>query len=823
MTALRWTLAALLSHWRRRPFLLAALIGGLALATALWSGVQGLNAQARDSYDRAARVVGGAGTMSVAPEGGGTMPQAVFAALRRAGWPVSPVVEGRLRLPGGSVRLVGLEPVTAPPGGLAAALGTAADGAAALIGPEAVTLAAPATLIELGLAESGRPETASGAALPPVAAREGVPPGTLVADIGPAQAALGLEGRLTRLVLPRDSGRAQDGLDAAAPGAGLRLTADGPDSDLGALTGSFHLNLTAFGFLSFVVGLFIAHGAVGLAVEQRLPAVRTLRACGVGRVTLGAALLIELCGFALVAGLLGLFAGQAIAGALLPDVAATLRGIYGAPVEAGLALPWSWWLAGLGMSLLGALIATGGAALRLWRLPVLAPARPAALMADTEARLRWQLRAGIALLMLAAMIARAGQGLVAGFALLGALLLGAALLLPPALGGIARLGAARARGPLSAWIWADGRMALGGLSLALMALMLALAANIGVGAMVSSFRAAFDGWLDRRLASEIYVRVPDEAGADALARLAADTPAIRALLPSAEAQARLGGLPVQVLGLADHATYREAWPLMAAVPDPWGGWAAGEAALMSEQLARRLRLRPGAAFDLPTPAGPWRLRVAGIHPDYGNPLGQVVVHLPALAARFPDAARGAYGLRADLAAVPAVLAAIAAEPALDRAETIDQSAVKTFSLEVFDRTFAVTRALNALTFAVAGAALFTALATLATMRLPQLAPLWAMGLTLRQLAALELARTLALALLTAALAIPLGVALAWALVAVVNVQAFGWRLPLALFPADWLRLGALAAVAALAAAAWPALRLARTPPARLAQALADER
>jgi putative ABC transport system permease protein len=154
---------------------------------------------------------------------------------------------------------------------------------------------------------------------------------------------------------------------------------------------------------------------------------------------------------------------------------------------------------------------------------------------------------------------------------------------------------------------------------------------------------------------------------------------------------------------------------------------------------------------------------------------------------------------------------------------IDQEAVKRFSLEVFDRTFAVTHALNALTFGVAGVALFTSLATLGTMRLPQLAPLWAMGLTLRRLAALELARTLVLALLTAVIAIPLGVALAWALVAVVNVQAFGWRLPLALFPAEWLRLVALAVVAAGLAALWPALTLARTSPARLAQALADER
>ena len=43
-----WTLAVLLSHWRRHPLQLATLLIGLISATALWSGVQALNQQARD-------------------------------------------------------------------------------------------------------------------------------------------------------------------------------------------------------------------------------------------------------------------------------------------------------------------------------------------------------------------------------------------------------------------------------------------------------------------------------------------------------------------------------------------------------------------------------------------------------------------------------------------------------------------------------------------------------------------------------------------------------------------------------------------------------
>jgi putative ABC transport system permease protein len=98
-----------------------------------------------------------------------------------------------------------------------------------------------------------------------------------------------------------------------------------------------------------------------------------------------------------------------------------------------------------------------------------------------------------------------------------------------------------------------------------------------------------------------------------------------------------------------------------------------------------------------------------------------------------------------------------------------------------------------------------------------------MGLPRRRIAGLELARTAALALLTAAFAIPLGVALAWVLVAVVNPEAFGWRLPLRLYPADWLRLAGLAAATAALASLPSAWRLARTPPARLLATFAGER
>jgi len=78
-------------------------------------------------------------------------------------------------------------------------------------------------------------------------------------------------------------------------------------------------------------------------------------------------------------------------------------------------------------------------------------------------------------------------------------------------------------------------------------------------------------------------------------------------------------------------------------------------------------------------------------------------------------------------------------------------------------------------------------------------------------------------LFTALFSLPLGLLVAWCLVAVVNVQAFGWRLPFHIFPVQWLQLFGLALLAALAASIPPTIRLVRTSPAQLAKVFADER
>jgi putative ABC transport system permease protein len=800
-----WTgLTALLSHWRRRPVQLAVLLLGLSLATALWSAVQAINGEARASYDRAAAILGQDRLAQLVREDGARIDQQVFVTLRHAGWLVSPVIDGELRFGDVRLRVIGIDPLTLPSQAQQVDV-AGGDGLLPFITAPGLFYAAPETAARL-----------AGQATPLVRVAENLPPGTVLTDIGQAQVLLGARDKISRLLLWSAQPMGRASLKAVAPGLTQREPSE--TGDLARLTDSFHLNLTAFGFLAFAVGLFIVHSAIGLAFEQRRPVFRTLRAVGLPARVLILLLLGELLIFALVAGLVGVALGYLVASALLPDVAATLRGLYGANVPGTLAIRPAVWASGLAIAMIGTMASASRSLWQLWHLPLLAPAQPRAWARASELALRAQGVAAMLLLLTAAAIAQSGTGLVAGFALLAALLLGAALALPPLLTGLLHLGGRLARGPLAEWFWADTRQQLPGLSLALMALLLALAANVGVSTMVSSFRLTFTGWLDQRLASELYVTARTEAEATAIRNWLAQRS--DAVLPVWSIEGRVAGQPAQIYGVADHATYRDNWPILSAVPDAWDRIASGEGALINEQLSRRASLTLGGDILLP---GGFPAKIAGVYSDYGNPAGQVIIGIDTLVQHYPDASRLRYAIRVAPGKVEALAGSLQTEFGLPAQNVIDQAGIKAFSLKVFERTFSVTAALNVLTLGVAGIAMFASLLTLSGMRLPQLAPVWAMGLTRLHLAWLELWRGLLLAALTMLAALPLGIGLAWLLLAVVNVEAFGWRLPMHLFPADWMRLGALALLATGLASAVPAWRLARLSPSDLLKAFAHER
>lgn len=819
MGTLAITLRALASHWLRHRLQFFSIFTGLWLATALWTGVQALNQQARSDYARASAVLAAPGQMQLLARDGQRFEQALYVQLRRTGWALTPVLEGSLSLAGDSprsVRLIGIEPLSLPPGSSLVGAQLEDFDLQGFIGAPGQTWVAADTLHQLGLAASARAEDSQGRQLPPFVVKPQLAPGVMIMDIGHAQALLGAPGQVSRLVLARQ-GRTLPANVAAR----LVMQPGSDEGDLQRLTDSFHLNLTALGLLAFVVGLFIAHAAIGLALEQRRGLIRTLRACGVGLVVLLGSLALELALFAVLGGLAGVTTGYLLAAALLPDFAASVRGLYGAQVAGQLHLPLAWWVAGVGVSVLGALTAGVGSVVRAARLPLLELARPQAWRLAQGPWLKRQALAGSLLTLLALACWREGDSLASAFALLAALLLAAALFLPSFLEGLLAGLARICRRPLAEWFIADCRQQLPALGLALMALLLALAASVGVGSMTEGFRKTFVGWLDQRLSAELYLNPASTAQGVQIVDWLAAQPAVAAVSPAWRVEARVQGWPVQLQGVADAAYYRRHWPLLQHLPKAWEQLASGEAIMLSEQLARRLRVQPGDAVRLPE-NGSASLQVAGIYADYGNPKGHLLGSADWLREHWPQARLASISVSLPAGQVAALKAQLQQAFALDDSRLIEQAALKRWSTEVFSRTFAATAALNSLTLGIAGVALFISLLTLSQSRLTQLAPLWALGVPRQRLAWLTLGQTLLLSSFTVVLAVPLGLLLAWCLVAVVNVQAFGWRLPLYIFPGQLAQLVMLGGLTSLLASAWPLWQLARRQPSELLRPFANE-
>ena len=835
------TLATLLSHYRRHPGQLAMLLLGLWVASALWSGVQAINASARDSYARAEALFENR-LDRIERRDGEALTLDDYLTLRRAGAPVSPLAEGQLRLTDGAdgtattVRLLGIDPLTLPGDSSLARRQSSAAALRDWLLPPHRLRAAP----DVVAAARADPR------LPPVENDPSLPPATLVSDIGVAQSLLGLDRRLTRLVVAPSA-------TFALPEHLVRISARQLASP-GQLADSFHLNLTAMGLLALVVGLFIVHAALGLALEQRLGLMRTLRALGVPARTLVGALIIELLAIGLIGALAGILSGVALARWLLPDVAASLDALYDSRVSGQLALPWYYWLGSLAITLGGLATAGSGVLWRVARLEVLTLGQAQAWRARLGRQWRRQALAGSGLLIGAlglglwlsasggAPLAQGGRTtLIAGFAMVTAALLGVALWLPALLAMALQL-ASRAlrRRPLWQWAVADLQLQLPRLQLAMMALLLALAANLGVSSMVGGFRLTFLDWLDQRLLADIYVH-PEEGDYARLRDWLAAQPEVATLLPARQAQATLvlgtaattpeRAVPVALFGIHPAPALTRQWPLLSSVAGREAAWQALRegAVFINEQLARRRGLHAGETLTLRgSDRRERRLTIAAIYPDYGNPHGEIVMPTARLAREF-DAPPGSLGVvlaagsasgAARDAALERLRSGLTEELAISGEVLTDQRRLKATSKAVFERTFAITRALNALTLAVAALALLTTLLAQAGVRRAQLAPLWALGVPRSRLVAVQLGQLVGAALATALVALPLGIALAWALVAVINVAAFGWRLPLHLFPDEMAITLALAVLVAASAALLPARRLWRSPPRQLLEEFA---
>ncbi len=827
MTPLFWR--ALLRHPLRHPWQLGLAILGIALGVAVVLAVDLANASARRSFDRAMNRVTGHATHRIVGEAQG-IPETVYTRLRleRGIRLAGPVVTGYLAQtdpPGSLLQILGIDPFAEAPFRDPISATGDLNLRALLLNPEAALL--PRTLGEQVTLRRGdqhftlqRSGTLNGPELD----------GLIITDISTAQTLLGRAGRLSYIDLILPEGSSGDRLTAELrawlppdlrleqPHARNQATAD--------LSAAFSLNLTAMSLLALVVGMFLIYNAITFSVVQRRTLLGMLRALGISRHELligilGEALLLGLAG-TLLGGLLGLWIGSG----LVHLVTRTINDLYYVlSVREFFIEPWS--LAkGLALGLLATLAAA-------W-LPACeaANAVPSAVLSRAHLETRWQaalprlLIMGGGLLSAGSLVLWFSHSLVSGFIGLFLLILGCALLTPPAVVGLVQLNQPLATrlGLLAQMANRDVARHLSRTGIAVAALMVAFATTVGVGVMVDSFRGSVVIWINDLLNADIYIApLAIEEGGDhsetidptvltALQHMAG----IAAISTYRRVTVELDHRPIPLIAVDLAPSSQAGYHLIAGDPATvWRIFQNGETVLISESLAYRTNRSVGDGLEVPTDQGLKTFAIAGVFLDYGSEHGRILLHCSGYARYWHDPAVGSVATFA----APGENLTVLRKQIQERLGPIQpllirsNRAIQRLTLEIFDRTFTITNVLRLLAILVAVVGVLSALMALQLERAREFAILRAMGMTAGEVGGLWSLQTGFMGAAAGLLALPTGLLLAAVLIFVINRRAFGWSLPFQVEPLILLETLALAVVAALLAGLYPIWRMARARPA----------
>ncbi len=837
-------------HHARSPWLLALAVIGVAVGVAMVAGIDLANSAARRAFADAIATVTGTATHQVLPGPNG-INDADYARLRTSlpqGVQAAPVIEAEVMVadhPGRVLRLLGVDPFAegAFRSGLLPIGGSDRSDFSLprfLTEPGAVVLA-QYTATELGLTPGSTFLVRVGGRRVALKLLSTFQPaagfnaralrGLALTDISTAQEILGRVGALDRidLLVPAGSEAALAVLlrpaDSELQPSGARAQA------IQNLTAAFHTNLSALSLIAVVVAMFLIYNTATFSVVSRRDLIGRLRAAGATRAAIAGVVLGEAALLGLVASLIGIGAGIALAHGLIGGMTRTIGELYATVPDAGIVIEP---LALFCDLLVGVLATVVAAAVPAWEATTVPP-RVALGRSHSEsafrARLPWLALCGVVLMAAAgAVMLTSVRSVAVGFAGLGGLIAGYALVVP--IGVVAGMWLLRpiARalfGPIGAMGVRSVVSALSRTGVAVAALSIAAAASLGIGVMVASFRATVDEWLTQTLVADLYVTAPRPIAAKAspqalsptlVTRLLA-TPGVAAAVPKRDVKVRSswGEVSLSAFDHDDRAMGRfrvTSFVGSASAAAAWQGYVAGNGVLITEPLAWRQHLHAGQTLRLRTAQGEHDFPITGVVVDYANDQGQVFISGALYRQWWRDTAVTSLSLTAtpDVGRVELERRLRAQAGGDDVVFTASRDLLDT-SLAVFDRTFAITDVARILAGVVAFIGVLSALMALSLERTREIGVLRAHGCTPGQVVALVLTQCGATGLIAGLLSLPLGLAMAQVLAAVINRRSFGWTFPLALPPGLLAQAVGLAVIAALLAGVYPAWRMARTSPA----------
>jgi len=650
--------------------------------------------------------------------------------------------------------------------------------------------------------------------------------GTLLADIATAQELLDRVGRLDRveLILPEDDEEAVARISGLLP-QGIRVqTVEARTGAIKQMTAAFRTNLTALSLLALFVGLFLIYNTMTFSVVQRRPLFGTLRCLGVTPGEVFVLVTSEALVVGVVGSALGLLLGIAMGRNAVGAVTQTITDLYFVLTVRSVGIPAVSLVKGGIIGVVATVLAASPPAWEAASVPPRAALSRSGLETKARRAVGWAAVSGLAVLGgSVGVLALPTRSLVVSFGSMSAMVLGFALLTPPVTALFMR-GATVIFGR----VWGSlGRMAPRGVvnslsrtSIAVAALMIAVAVTIGVSLMIGSFRNTVVTWLGYALQGDMYIQAPSFKAtqnirtlAPGMAEIVEQSPGVTRveLIRAVYVDSPSGPVYVEAGTSTD---YGEGLLYKSADGSPQETWAAVQsgAVIVSEPFANRLRLSPrGGTVALYTDEGPRTFDVAGIYYDYATSEGTVIIGMDAYRRFWSDDA--VTGLAVHLA--PGTDADRVARDLEDKLAPVQRvlvrpnQALREAVLAVFDRTFAITGALQMLATIVAFIGVLSALLSLELDKQRQLGILRAVGFTVRELWRLVLLETGLMGVVAGLLAMPTGYALSLILVYIINRRSFGWTLQMRIEPASFVQAGIVAVLAALLAGIYPAYRMGR--------------
>ena len=787
----------LLAQFREAPGRLLVTVLAIALGVALGAAVYLVNGAALNEFGLATkRLVGEADVVVRGPREG--FPEHLFAQLAAdsAVSVASPVLELDVALPGrrDTLKVLGVDPFRAA--ALQPALmGDVGDGLFALFQPDGIYLSSraaadlalrrgdalaitvgssPKTLRVLGILSEGTYSQALG-----------------LMDIASAQWTLNHLGLLNRIDL-----RLRPGVDTEAfrrrlertlPVGVLAIAPQVERDRAVTVTRAYRVNLNMLALVALWTGAFLVFSTQSLSVLRRRRSLALLRALGVTRGQLQRALIGEGAVLGFAGSILGVILGLGVAVAILRFLTGDLGNGQLHAVGASLrAAP----LALLLFLAMGTAVASIGA----W-LPARAAARqrPARVLkggdVDYAEVARTSAYSGLVLLGLGAALSRlpAVGGLpVFGYAAIASLLFGAVLLVPTlTVKGLAW--APRTHRLVLDTAVAQLRENVGLSTLSLASIIVSFSLMVAMAIMVYSFRISFDHWLGKLLPADIQLREP--MGSDTAYWSAADQAGLAAVAGVSRIEFRrtrpllLDPARAPVILIARGATAAQTaqeLPLLRSVPLPRSPPA--EPIWISEPVQDLYGYRLGSEIELPLAGRMQHFTVAGVWRDYARPSGALVISRAAYVAATGDdsANEGSLWLESGAAAARIESALRARFARGDSLEIMTSTALRERSLQIFDRAFAITYALEAIAVLIGLTGVSFAASSTALARRAEFGVLRHIGMLRRQVIGMLASEGFLMSAFGVAYGLALGTALSLVLVYVINRQSFNWSIDLAI-------------------------------------------